>query len=72
MPSGIVEAMTMTPGYVQLPPRLAAPAPQVAPPVQQRDRRVDRVTLGLIVGVGASAIFAGVSALGIAALSALV
>ncbi|SDH69623.1 hypothetical protein [Agrococcus jejuensis] len=63
--------MTMTTGSVQLPPRLAAPAPQVAPPVQQRTRRIDRVTIALLVGVGASAAFAGMSALALAALASL-
>ncbi len=71
MASGIVDAMTMTTGTVQLPPRLAAPAPQVVPPMQSRARRVDRVTIGLLAGVGASAAFAGMSALALAALASL-
>ena len=63
--------MTTISAPVQRSPRTASPAPQLALQAPARPRRTDRVTIALLVGVGASAAFAGVSALALAALASL-
>lgn len=63
--------MTTTYGTVHRSPHPSAPVQQLAPHALARPRRTDRVTIALLVGVGASAAFAGVSALALAALASL-
>ena len=65
----MVEAMTMTTGYVQHPQRIAGPAPQIAQPAQQAPvstRRIDTITIALAGGAVLSLGFSGLAALVIA------
>ncbi|QCR18372.1 hypothetical protein [Agrococcus sp. SGAir0287] len=66
--------MTTTPGFAAAPQHPAVQPPDhraIAPRPLARGRRIDRVTIALLVGVGAATALAGTSALALAALGSL-